>query len=57
MAQCRTDDSMQMWDTGGRRLVHSYVAPCHERRTGTKVFNGMIACGNDVHTHKYSVGS
>lgn len=43
-----------MWDTEGKQFVRSYEAPCDERRTGTKVLNGMIACGN-VHTHKINI--
>ena len=37
---------MQMCDTESKQWVRSYVAPYHEKQTGTKVLNGMIACGN-----------
>lgn len=47
---CRTDESVQLWDLESKQTVRGFTSP-YEKLTGTKVFNGMIACGKDFSTH------
>lgn len=42
----RTDGSVQLWDLESKHIVRGFTSP-YEKLTGTKVFDGMIACGKD----------